>query len=184
MSLQNALLGFLNYRPMTGYELKQTMDVSTSNFWHAKQSQIYTTLKKMEGNGLVISDVQAQDGRPDRRVYTITQTGIADLRSWLSQPVMELQARKELVLLKLFFSADEKKQALITQLQLQRDLHQRELLRYQGETKVVIQQFAAALPGGAKKALLWNATRRYGEMYEEMAIRWIDETVKLIKEEL
>ena len=184
MSLQNALLGFLNYRPMTGYELKQTMDVSTSNFWHAKQSQIYTTLKKMEGNGLVISDVEIQDGRPDRRVYTITQTGIADLQTWLSQPVMELQARKELVLLKLFFSADGDKQALLTQLRLQRDLHQRQLARYQGETKAIIQQFAVALPGGAKKALLWNATRRYGELFEIMAIQWLDETITMIDKDL
>jgi DNA-binding PadR family transcriptional regulator len=184
MSLKFALLGFLNYRPMTGYELKQTMDVSTSNFWHAKQSQIYATLKKMEGSGLVTSDVEAQDGRPNRRVYTITKTGNADLLAWLSQPVMELQARKELVLLKLFFSADEDKRTLLTQLRLQRDLHRRQLERYQGETKVVIQQFAAALPGGAKKALLWNATRRYGEMFETMALQWLDETITMIDEEL
>ena len=44
--LKYVLLGFLNYTPMTGYELKQFMDESTANFWHAKQSQIYTTLKK------------------------------------------------------------------------------------------------------------------------------------------
>ena len=184
MSLQYALLGFLNYRPMTGYELKQTMDVSTSNFWHAKQSQIYTTLKKMEGNGLVISDVEAQEGRPDRRVYSITQAGINDLQTWLSLPILELQARKELILLKLFFSAEEDKQSLLTQLRLQHDLHRRQLERYQGETRVIIQQFAAALPGGAKKALLWNATRRYGEMFESMALQWLDETIAMIDEEL
>ncbi len=184
MSLQFALLGFLNYRPMTGYELKQTMDVSTSNFWHAKQSQIYTTLKKMERIGLVISDVEAQEGRPDRRVYSITQAGITDLQTWLSLPVLELQARKELILLKLFFSADEDKQSLLTQLRLQRDLHQCQLERYQGETKTVIKQFATALPGGAKKALLWNATRRYGEMFETMALQWLDETIAMINEEL
>ena len=43
--LKYVLLGFLNYAPQTGYELKQAIDKSTSFFWHAKQSQIYTTLK-------------------------------------------------------------------------------------------------------------------------------------------
>ena len=51
MSLKYALLGFLTYQSRSGYDLKQLMDVSTSNFWHAKQSQIYTTLKKMEKDG-------------------------------------------------------------------------------------------------------------------------------------
>ena len=46
--LKYALLGFLKYESKTGYELKQTMDKSTGLFWHAKQSQIYTTLKKLE----------------------------------------------------------------------------------------------------------------------------------------
>ena len=184
MSLQHALLGFLNYQPMTGYELKQTMDVSTSNFWHAKQSQIYTTLKKMEESGWVVSDVEEQNGRPNRRVYTLTESGGAALQTWLAKPLLELQARKELLLLKLFFSADEDKQTLLTQLRLQHDLHQQALARYQGETKVVIQQFAAALPDGAKKGLLWDATRRYGEMYEIMAMQWLDEIILMIEAEL
>ena len=96
---------------------------------------------------------------------------------------MELQARKELILLKLFFSADEDKQTLLTQLRLQRDLHQRQLERYRVETTAIIQQFAAALPGGARKALLWNATRRYGEMFEVMALEWLDETFSMIGEQ-
>ncbi|MCP4361467.1 MAG: PadR family transcriptional regulator, partial [Chloroflexi bacterium] len=78
--LKYALLGFLNYQPMTGYEIKQMIDVSTANFWHAKQSQIYTTLKKLEADNLAVSHVEAQEGRPDRRVYNITETGRVDLR--------------------------------------------------------------------------------------------------------
>ena len=60
--LKYVLLGFLNYTPMTGYELKQFMDESTANFWHAKQSQIYTTLKKLEEEGMLESHILKQDG--------------------------------------------------------------------------------------------------------------------------
>ena len=181
MSLRHALLGFLNYQPMTGYELKQTMDFSTSNFWHAKQSQIYTTLKKMEEKGFTVSEIEAQNGRPDRRVYSITESGQAALQTWLSQPVIELQARKELVLLKLFFSANQDKQQLLNQLNMQRELHQRQLEQYQTETKAMIQQYAGLMAGGEKNALLWDSTRRFGVMFEQMAIAWIDETIGRIE---
>ena len=78
--LKYALLGFLNYDNKTGYELKQTMDRSTNHFWHAKQSQIYQTLKKLESDGLVVSHPEHQESRPDRRVYAITDL-FASVRS-------------------------------------------------------------------------------------------------------
>ena len=52
--LKFALLGFLNYTPMTGYELEGWINASTGNFWHAELSQIYKTLKQLEKSGEVI----------------------------------------------------------------------------------------------------------------------------------
>ena len=52
MSLRYALLGFLGLDSMTGYELKQNLDRSTQQFWHAGLNQIYPTLKQLEGDGL------------------------------------------------------------------------------------------------------------------------------------
>lgn len=179
--LKYALLGFLNYLSASGYDLKQLMDVSTANFWHAKQSQIYTTLKKMEGEGLVISHVEPQEGRPDRRVYQITETGQADLQEWLAQPITVIEPRKETLLLKIFFSAQMDPQAILTQLRLQRNLHQADLETYQSTTKDVIQQFGSSTDM-AKDAMLWEASRRFGELYEEMFIRWLDETIAVVEE--
>ncbi|MCA9936704.1 MAG: PadR family transcriptional regulator [Ardenticatenaceae bacterium] len=181
MSLEFALLGFLNYQSMTGYELKQFMDVSTSNFWHAKQSQIYTTLKKMEEKGFVTSEVEVQDGRPDRRIYTIMPAGQNALQAWLEQAVTDLQPKKELLLLKLFFSSSVDKQTLLAQLHLQRGLHQQQAALYKTETKAIIEQFAAIV-GNSQDALLWDATRHYGELFEEMTVRWLDETIALIEQ--
>ncbi len=80
--LKFILLGLLDYRPMSGYELEGWINASTGNFWHAKLSQIYTTLKRLEESGSVVSHVEPQAGRPDRRVFTITDSGRADLRAW------------------------------------------------------------------------------------------------------
>jgi len=178
--LKYALLGFLYYQPRSGYDLKQLMDVSTSNFWHAKQSQIYTTLKKLEQDELVISHIEPQESRPNRRIYEITESGQADLREWLSQPLMTIDPRKETLLLKLFFSAQLDPQVILTQLRLQRNLHQAELEKYQTTTKDVIRQFAASTDMDAD-ARLWEATRRFGELYEEMLTRWLDETIEVLE---
>lgn len=181
MSLQHALLGFLTYQPMTGYEIKQFMDVSTANFWHAKQSQIYATLKKLEERELIASHVEPQEGRPDRRVYEITPTGRAELEHWLAQPLTTLEPHKETLLLKLFFSAGLEKESILTQLRLQQDLHQRQQALYATETKAVIDQFAASMPELQRDALLWDATRRFGVLFEEMYVRWLDETIKRVE---
>jgi DNA-binding PadR family transcriptional regulator len=178
--LKYVLLGFLNYGPRTGYELKQEMDQSTSYFWHAKQSQIYTTLKKLEEDDLVTSQIEAQTERPDRRVYTITVAGQADLREWLERPLTEIEPRKETLLVKLFFSADLDKNTLLTQLRLQRDLHQQQYLLYRDEIAPHLQaQFDN--PDVGQDARLWDATRRMGELYEEAIVRWLDETIAMIE---
>ena len=180
MSLKHALLGFLNYQARSGYDLKQLMDVSTSNFWHAKQSQIYTTLKKLETDELVISHVEPQQNRPSRRVYEITELGQTELGEWLAQPLMVIEPRKETLLLKLFFSAQLKPETILTELRLQRNLHQADLEKYQTTTKDVIRQFGTSTDM-ADDARLWETTRRYGELYEEMYVLWLDETIKVME---
>ena len=180
--LKYVLLGFLNYTPMTGYELKQFMDESTSNFWHAKQSQIYTTLKSLEEDGMLESHIEEQEARPDRRVYEITDAGRNDLDLWLGQPETGLESRKETLLVKLFFSANTDQEKLLTQLRLLRDLHQGQMEQYETATSEFIRSIADGMPQLAKDAELWDATRRFGVLFEEMYVRWLDETIGRVEQ--
>ena len=179
--LKYTLLGFLNYKPMTGYELKQRMDNSTTHFWHAKLSQIYTTLKALEEEGQVTSSVEEQADRPDKRIYTITPAGQADLHRWLAQPVTELSPKKETLVLKLFFSAQLERETILRQLHLQYDLHRRQLAYYREVTPQMIKQAAAEFPTLDKDALLWKATLRFGEDFEKLYLQWLQETIQLIE---
>ncbi len=181
--LKFTLLGFLNYKPMTGYELKQRMDNSTSHFWHAKLSQIYTTLKSLEEDGLVASRMEEQAERPDKRIYTITTQGQVELRQWLSQPEVEISPKKETYILKLFFSASLEPQAILAQLHLQRDLHRQQLSCYQNVSSQMIQQAGQEFPDLSRDAVLWEATRRFGEMYEALYIQWVEETIQLVEQQ-
>ena len=181
--LKFALLGFLRYDSKTGYELKQMMDTSTGHFWHAKQSQIYTTLKKMEADGLVRSHLEQQESRPDRKIYSIAESGDAALQDWLLQPVTTLAPHKQPLLLKLFFSGKVEKESLRTQLRLQVNLHEEQKALYQNESKNVIKEIITTRPELKKDALLWEATRRFGELHEDMFIRWLEETLAMLEEE-
>jgi PadR family transcriptional regulator AphA len=87
MSLDHAILGFLNYRPFSGYDLKKVFDSSVRHFWAADQSQIYRTLARMTQKGYIEQEIIEQTDRPDRKVYHITESGRAELQSWLRSPL-------------------------------------------------------------------------------------------------
>ena len=138
----------------------------------------------IEEEGCVASTLETQQERPDRRVYAITPKGRQELKQWLAQPETELSPKKETLVLKLFFSAQLDRQALLTQLRLQRDLHRRQMEHYRGVGSQSVQQAAAEHPELARDAILWEATRHFGEMYEEVYIRWLEETIELVETQL
>lgn len=86
MSLKHAILGFLTYFDLSGYDLKKAFDSSVEHFWHADQSQIYRTLRKLKEEGLVTQEVQEREDRLDRKVYSATEDGKAELQQWLTTP--------------------------------------------------------------------------------------------------
>lgn len=182
--LKYALLGFLNYQPMSGYELESFINISTGNFWHARLSQIYMTLKQLEEKALVTSQVEAQTGRPDKRVYTITPAGVDDLQRWLAKPLVELEPVKETLLLKLFFSRSIGKEAILTQLRLLLELHRQQLDQYENYTHPENLSLLDNHPELAEDALLWNRTLRFGVLYESMYVAWLQETIEKIEREM
>jgi PadR family transcriptional regulator, regulatory protein AphA len=103
LSLDFAILGFLNYHPYTGYDLKKIFDTSIRHFWAADQSQIYRTLSRLTEQGLAEMEKVPQEDRPDRKVYHITDAGRAALREWLIGPP-PLDPPRSAPLIQVFFS--------------------------------------------------------------------------------
>ena len=179
--LKFALLGFLNYTPMTGYELEGWINATTGNFWHAELSQIYKTLKKLGEEGAVTSIIEPQEGKPDRRVYSLTTVGKAELDEWLAAPLLDEVDKKDPLLLKLFFAPPGDKTTLLTMLRIQLRLHQQKLDHYQQGAPQAMLEFTAEHPDLLPNTLLWEAARRHGVMYEEMYIKWIEDTIVLME---
>ncbi len=92
MSLRHAVLGLLARRPSTGYELTRTFDRSLRSSWHARHSQIYPELAKLEAAGLV--EVVGRGARRSK-TYDITEAGRAELRRWLVEAEPDRSQRSE-----------------------------------------------------------------------------------------
>ena len=80
MSLRHSLLGLLAEQPRTGYELTRLFDDSLLNVWPASHSQIYPELAKLAADGLIR---QTASGPRGKKVYSITQGGMDEIRAWL-----------------------------------------------------------------------------------------------------
>ena len=96
MALEHALLVSLSERSGTGYQLTRRFDRSIGHWWRASHQQIYKTLARMAENGLVTYVEQAKDGKPDKKVYTVTDTGRAQLSAWVRSPGKPGDDRREL----------------------------------------------------------------------------------------
>lgn len=182
--LKYVLLGGLSYQPLTGYQLKQFVDRTTKHFWYAQTSQIYRTLDTLEAEGLLTSQIEEQADKPDRRIYHITPAGKADLLAWLAQPMTETEPTKDALIIRVFFGAKLDKQTMLTQLRLQRALHQQQLDLFHTQIPADIREGAAQNPELKRDAFFWEVARRNGELLEEAYIRWLDESIRRIEEEL
>jgi DNA-binding PadR family transcriptional regulator len=85
--MRYAFLALLAKTPAHGYELKQAFEETFGDVWPPLNfGQIYTTLQRLERDGLVQSREVPQDHRRDKKVYELTPAGHTELRKWLSEP--------------------------------------------------------------------------------------------------
>lgn len=100
MSVRHSLLALLDAGPMHGYGLKTEFEAATGDVWPLNVGQVYTTLGRLERDGLVrvVADAEGQ------KTYAITEAGRDELRQWFAAPVArEMVPRQELAI-KLVFA--------------------------------------------------------------------------------
>jgi DNA-binding PadR family transcriptional regulator len=97
MSVRHALLALLSEGPKYGLRLREEFEERTGEVWPLNIGQVYTTLQRLERDGLVESDGDGQDS-PQKR-FRITADGETELASWLrTPPDMSSPPRDELVI--------------------------------------------------------------------------------------
>ncbi len=86
------LLALLDIMPMSGYDIKQNLQISLDSLWSASYGQIYPMLHKLQRQGLITSR-NAPVGLRDRIVYELTDSGRQAFEEWLLEPVDYLPTR-------------------------------------------------------------------------------------------
>lgn len=129
-TLGYAVLGLLARESLSGYDLTSRMRAPVGFFWEARHSQIYPELARLEERGLVTHRVVAQQDRPDKKVYTITDVGLEALEGWVVQSPAPRPTRDELVLKAYSLWLADPKRALALFREQERQ-HEERLLRYE-----------------------------------------------------
>jgi DNA-binding PadR family transcriptional regulator len=97
VALGDAILACLTERPMTGYELAKTFDVSIGFYWRANHQQIYRELTKLRDRGHIQGSEVVQSGKPNKLVYALTAEGRAALRHWAAKPSIPASIKDDLL---------------------------------------------------------------------------------------
>ncbi|RPA12659.1 PadR family transcriptional regulator [Gordonia sp. OPL2] len=179
MALEHAILVSLAERPGTGYEIGQQFDRSIGYFWSATHQQIYRTLKKLHSDGLVSFESVSQDGRPDKKVYTISTEGRKVLSEWAVSPTPVQPLRSDLGV-KLRAAEFGDLAAVIGELKAHRDEHLAQLKLYTGFQENFYPE-PDALNG---RKLHQYLVLRGGIRQEEGFIEWCDEVIVALEREL
>ena len=178
MSLEYAILGFLNYRPLSGYDLKKVFDNSVRHFWPADQSQIYRTLAKLAEHGYVEQETVRGLDRPDRKEYRITPAGQEALRTWLLNPLPSQDTRIA-ELIQIFFAGQLTDEQVITLFE-----------RLAAEARAVLDAYDR-IPqparaddqtmGPQRERFFWQLTLEYGLASARMDLEWLESVIARIR---
>lgn len=169
------ILGLLTIQPMSGYDMKQAIEISLGHFWSESFGQIYPQLRALSGEGLIaeLPPDEPQSDRP-RRVYDITDAGRDALREWLEQEPSEQVIRNEL-LLKIFFATACDPATIRTHCEGARARAMKEIAELEAVEKML-----ETMPYEPRKIIYWRITARYGLHSYRAMLAWCDETLETL----
>jgi DNA-binding PadR family transcriptional regulator len=175
MALSHTILAVLSHQPASGYEISKRFEESVSCYWQASQQQIYRELGKMEHQSWVAYEKVPQAGKPDKKIYTITAAGQAELARWYGEATEPTPIREDL-LVKVLAAPFVSEALLIQELHRRRQLHGQRLADYQA---MADQYQALANPPKAEQ--FRYLTLRRGMRYEQDWISWCDEVLDVLE---
>jgi PadR family transcriptional regulator, regulatory protein AphA len=178
MTLEYAILGFLNYQPMTGYDLKKVFDRSIRHFWQADQSQIYRTLTRLTEEGAASMDVMEQSDRPDRKVYSITPAGRDRLMDWLTGPFPREESRSK-SMVQVFFSGQVTDDRMVEKLTDVLDGMKQQMAVFDLVPDQV-REFTP-LAKDDRELFYWFLTLELGKRNLQMNIEWMESVIDRVK---
>ncbi|MFD8717768.1 helix-turn-helix transcriptional regulator [Streptomyces sp. NPDC059629] len=170
MPLHHAVLALLTQRPNHGYELKARFEETIGPQWGGLNiGHLYQILERLVRDGYVSRSQVTQADRPDKNLYTLTEAGEAELRTWATTSWVRVGGFRDELFLKLLGAAALGPQALTTLIEAQRQTYLSELAglarqrrAHTDEPLVAILIDAAIAHTKADLGLLDSAARHLG----------------------
>ena len=177
MALAHTILATLGTESYSGYDLWKKFSQTSRYYWRASQQQIYRELGKLEQQEAISSEIISQEGRPDKKLYQITDKGIEILKTWLLEPAEPMAIREEL-LVKVIAAKLVPKSVILQEIKRHLSIHSQQLSEYQ---QIEAQKFADTSQLTFEQKCLY-ATLRCGIGYESYRIAWCQEAIALLSE--
>jgi DNA-binding PadR family transcriptional regulator len=175
MSLADAILVSLVDCGKSGYDLAKQFDGSVGFFWKATHQQIYRELTKLEDQGWIVAQAIAQEGRPDKRNYSLTDEGQTHLKDWIAQSCDPPSSKEEL-LVKIYAGFLVPSPILVSEIERHRQLHAEKLAIYQDIEKKMVPHLA-----NDRNLKFVYLTLRRGLRFESDWIEWCDEAIAMLR---
>ena len=179
MSLAYAILGWLHTESMSGYDLKKQFDQGIGYFWPVDQMQIYRTLERLVEQGNVSVHEEIQHNRPNRKVYTPTDTGREELRHWLTSP-QALPALRDPLLIQLFFAASLSNAEIVELLEHQHAEHRKRLAYYQQKISFPLDTPVGTRGEVSREQILRRQVLEHSLRREQTYLEWLEQTIEEI----
>jgi DNA-binding PadR family transcriptional regulator len=176
VSLKYAILSLLAHDPLTGYELMKLFDGSVGYFWHATHPQIYKELARLERAGQIAHRSVEQRGRPTKKIYSLSDSGRAELLEWLKVPASAQRVKDEMMLKTFCCGLLDEAEALDL-VRKHRELHEMKLHRYQELERFL----ESGLSVASRERLGPYLTLLRGIRYERDYIGWCDEASAMLR---
>jgi DNA-binding PadR family transcriptional regulator len=161
MAVREGLLALLNEGPRHGYQLKTEFEQATGGVWPLNVGQVYTTLERLERDGLVDT---AEDG--GQKTYRITVDGLAALGAWWEAVPFDDPPPRDELMLKVLMGIERGREHALTVLTRQRSALLAMLQARRRDAK------AAAVGGG--EALASQLVLDALMVRAEADLRWLD----------
>ncbi|UFP95664.1 PadR family transcriptional regulator [Gloeobacter morelensis] len=176
MALAHAILALLADRSFSGYELTKEFEGSVGCFWKATHQQIYRELAALEERRFVHADLVAQEGRPNKKLYELTEAGKRWLSEWMAEPSEPCAVREDM-LVKTFAGYLTSPEVLIADIERRKALHAEKLAYYR---QIEREHFSdlSAIP--IEKRFGYLSLKR-GLRYEADWVAWCDEAAALLR---
>ncbi|OKJ66955.1 PadR family transcriptional regulator [Streptomyces sp. CB02261] len=170
MSIRHGLLALLERGPRYGSQLRTEFESRTGSTWPLNVGQVYTTLSRLERDGMV---AQGGEDAAGHTLYTITDSGRAELRTWFENPVDRTSPARDELAIKLAMAVGAPGVDIRDVIQSQR---RHTVKAMQDYTRLKAQALAAVESSAARERddVAWLLVLEQLIFQTEAEARWLD----------